>query len=78
MGDSTKRLMSGGALNGIRRCNSAMRGDITSASILVPLCCTRRASGFFGVPRSIWVVNGCPFTVPTMQMSFRREGLLIS
>ena len=37
-----------------------MRGDITRASILVPLCCTRKAKGFLAVPRSICAVKASP------------------
>jgi hypothetical protein len=55
-----------------------MRGEITSASMRVPLCCTHQASGLRGVPRSTCAVNGSPLTVPPMQMSFSREWLVIA
>lgn len=78
MGESTYRLMSGGALNGMSRCSSAMRRDTTTVSMRVPLCCTTRASGLRSVPRSTWAVKAWPLHSPVMQTSFRREGLLMA
>ena len=78
MGESTKRLRSGGALKGMRRCNSAMRGETTSTSMRWPLCCTRKANGFLGVPRSTCAVKGAPFTVPVIAISFKRDWLRMS
>ena len=60
IGDSRNLLRSGGALYGISACSSAARGDSTSASICVPLCVTRIASGFLPTPRSTCAVNGLP------------------
>ena len=67
MGDSRKRLMSGGALNGISACSAAERGVSTSVSSRVPLWMTRSASGFPAAPRSICAVNDLPSTVPRMR-----------